>query len=86
MVQSASAARIGEDRYEFAPRVSLYMQAPVNPAGEPRNGLRLWRYSVYCKPARWLYARQVTRVYQAISELADSEGHRDVRRGQGGAP
>ena len=85
VVQSASAERIGEDRYEFAPRVSLYVQAPVNPAGVPRNGLRRWRYSEQ-KPARWIYTRYVTDVYRAISEFAERQGHRDVRRGQGDAP
>lgn len=85
VVQSASAKRTGEDRYEFAPRNSLYVQAPVNPVGTPRNGLRHWRYSEQ-KPGQWVYTRYVTDVYRTISELAERQGHRDVRRGQGGAP
>ncbi|MCY4598674.1 MAG: hypothetical protein OXF27_01995 [Acidobacteria bacterium] len=86
VVQSDSAYRIGEDRYEFARGVSLYVQAPVWPTGGPRKGLRFWRHTAYCKPPRWTYVRHVLGVYRAIVELAEREGHRETRRGQGGVP
>lgn len=85
VVQSDSAYRIGEDRYEVAPKVSLYVQAPVWPSGGPRKGLRHWRFARYRKPARWFYTGHVSVVYRAIAGLAEREGHTDLRRGQGGA-
>ena len=33
VIQSTSGRRIGEDRYELAPRNSVYVQAPVTPNG-----------------------------------------------------
>ena len=33
VIQSVSGRRIREDRYEFAPRNSVHVQAPVTPNG-----------------------------------------------------
>ena len=33
VIQSTSGRRIGEERYEFAARNSVYVQAPVTPNG-----------------------------------------------------
>ncbi len=84
VVQSASALKIGEDRYEVAPGVSLYVQAPVCPSGEPRKGLRRWRYSRAKRPPSWVYTRFVSSVYQAIRDLAQRNGHRELPRSQVG--
>ena len=80
-VQSDSAYRIGEDRYEVAPKVSLHVQAPVWPSGGPRKGQRLWRFVRYRGPAKWACTGDVSVVYRAISELAERAGHTDMRGG-----
>ena len=44
VIQSTSDRRIGADRYELAPRNSVYVQAPVVPSGKPRRPQGAWRY------------------------------------------
>ena len=81
VVQSDSAYRMGEDRYEVGPKVSLYVQAPVWPSGTPRKGQHLWRFVRYRGPAKWTCTGDVSAVYRAISELAEREGHTEIRGG-----
>ena len=80
VIRSTSGRRIGEDRYEFAPRNSLYVQAPVTPNGKPRRPQGSWRYR-RSTTAAWTVCTSRQRVFRTICQLASAAGHQPLRKG-----
>ena len=81
VIQSMSDRRIGEDRYEFAPRNSVYVQAPVTPSGKPRRPNRSWRYR-RSRTVSWTVCTRRQRVVRAIFQMASAAGHQSQKIGQ----
>ena len=73
-IQRDSAVRLGEDRYEFAPRNSLHVQAPVTVQGKPRLEGLVWKYRRY-SAARWIVCRDRHELVVAICQAAAAAGH-----------
>ena len=73
-IQSESAKRVGEDRYLFAPRNSLYVRAPLTPFGKPRIDGRGWRYR-RSPGDPWSTSRNMNGVLRVIFMLAAEAGH-----------
>ena len=63
-----SGARSGEYRFEIGPHRSVYVQAPVTPAGRQRRGWRFWAGGRQCD--RWCYALDLGDVADAVRQLA----------------
>ena len=65
-----SGAHVGEYRFQIGPGYSVYVQAPVTPAGRPRQRHPgRWRYKPY-GPCPWRYAANRRAVVAAILALA----------------
>ena len=79
VIQSTSGRRIGEDRYEFAPRNSLYVQAPVAPSGKPRRPRGSWRYR-RSPTDSWTVSARRQRVVRAICQMASAAGHQRIKK------
>ena len=63
-----SGVRSGEYRFEIGPHRSVFMQAPVTPAGHQRAG---WRFqSGGRQRIRWYYAPDLADVADAVRQLA----------------
>ncbi|MDE2992988.1 MAG: hypothetical protein OXU67_03810 [Chloroflexota bacterium] len=73
-VQADSATRVGEDRYELAPRNSLYVRAPLTPNGKPRIGGWAWRYRRSPRDP-WSTSPNMNGVLRVILRLAAEAGH-----------
>ena len=80
VIQSTSGWRIGEERYEFAARNSVYVQAPVTPNGKPRRPQGAWRYRRSATES-WTVCARRQRVYQAICQMASAAGHQPIKKG-----
>ena len=74
-IQADSAMRVGEDRYEFAPRNSLYVRAPLTPNGKPRIDGWSWRYRRSPRDP-WSTRRNMNGVLRVVLTLAAQAGHR----------
>ena len=74
VIRSTSGRRIGEDRYELAPRNSVYVQAPVTPNGKPRRPNGSWRYR-RSPIERWTICARRQRVFRSICQMAAAAGH-----------
>ena len=79
VIQSMSGRRIGEDRYELAPRNSLYVQAPVTPNGKPRRPNGSWRYR-RSPTDSWTVSARRQRVVRAICQMASAAGHQPLKK------
>ena len=78
VIRSMSGRRVGEDRYELAPRNSVYVRAPVTPNGKPRRPNGSWRYRR--SPIEpWTDCIRRQRVYRVICQLASAAGHQPTR-------
>ena len=73
-IQADSGTRVGEDRYELAPRNSLYVRAPLTPHGKPRIGGWGWRYRRSPRDP-WSTSRNMNGVLRVILRLAAEAGH-----------
>ena len=73
-IQADSAMRVGEDRYELAPRNSLYVRAPLTPNGKPRIDGWSWRYRRSPRDP-WSTSRNMNGVLGVILRLAAEAGH-----------
>ena len=79
VIQSMSGRRIGEDRYELAPRNSVYVQAPVTPNGKPRRPNGSWRYRR--SPIEpWTDRTRRQSVFRAIGQFASAAGHQRIKK------
>ena len=79
VIQSVSGQRIGEDRYEFAPRNSVYVQAPVVLSGKPRRPQGSWRYR-RSPTESWTVCARRQLVVRAICQMASAAGHQPQKR------
>ena len=78
VIQSTSDRRIGADRYELAPRNSVYVQAPVTPNGKPRRPNGSWRYRR--SPIEpWTDCTRRQSVFRAICQMASAAGHQSQK-------
>ena len=73
-IQADSAMRIGEDRYELAPRNSLYVRGPLTPNGKLRIDGWGWRYRRSPRDP-WSTSRNMNGVLRVILRLAAEAGH-----------
>ena len=80
VIQSTSDRRIGADRYELAPRNSVYVQAPVVPSGKPRRPQGAWRYRRSATEP-WTVCARRQLVYRAICQMASAAGHQPIKKG-----
>jgi hypothetical protein len=74
VIRSMSGGRLGEDRYEFAPRNSVYVQAPVTLNGKPRRPNGSWRYR-RSPIGAWTVCIRRRSVFRAICQMASAAGH-----------
>ena len=79
VIQSVSDRRIGADRYEFAARNSVYVQAPVVPSGKPRRPQGSWRYR-RSPTESWTVCTRHQLVYRAICQMASAAGHQPIKK------
>ena len=79
VIQSTSDRRIGADRYELAPRNSVYVQAPVTPNGKPRRPNGSWRYR-RSPTESWTVSARRQRVVRAICQMASAAGHQPLKK------
>ena len=67
--RTVSGARIGEYRFEIGPGTSVYVQAPVTPAGQRRawySPRTRWRFGRRRGDGGWRYAATAAQVANAI--------------------
>lgn len=74
VIRSTSGGRIGEDRYELAPRNSVYVQASVTLNGKPRRPNGSWRYR-RSPIGPWTVCTRRQRIFRAICQMASAAGH-----------